>query len=171
MILKRSIILDSMTTSIGMEGAFWEEVDRRSTQAGMSWQDYTRQLLTRIADGGNRSASVRVALLRQLVEEVGFWHGPQIESWWRLRTPSASREFGLRGTRLTVGRSSDNDIVVADPEVSRRHFMLVFDGDFWRAVDLDSKDGFRIKGRRIEAARMDLETLVCFGDSELSLLY
>ena len=35
---------------------------------------------------------------------------------------------------LTMGRSPDNDIVVADPYVSRAHAYLKFDGGQWRLI-------------------------------------
>jgi hypothetical protein len=37
---------------------------------------------------------------------------------------------------VTMGRSPDNDIVVADPYVSRAHAYLKFDGDQWRLIAL-----------------------------------
>ncbi len=39
----------------------------------------------------------------------------------------------LRSSPVTVGRAEDNDLVLADPEVSRHHARLEPDGQGWRA--------------------------------------
>jgi hypothetical protein len=41
-------------------------------------------------------------------------------------------------TRLTIGRSEDNDVVVTDPYVSRAHAYLQFEpaGDTWRIISI-----------------------------------
>ena len=63
--------------------------------------------------------------------------------------------LALDARRLTVGRAAENDLVLADPEVSRHHARLEADGDGWRVVDLDSTNGTWVNGARVVEARID----------------
>jgi Protein of unknown function (DUF3662)/FHA domain len=56
---------------------------------------------------------------------------------------------------VVVGRSSACDLVVDDPNVSRRHVEIRPDGDGWTALDLGSTNGTELNGRRIERARLE----------------
>ena len=50
----------------------------------------------------------------------------------------------------TFGRDSSCDIVISDPAVNRRHMQLAFeDGGKCYCVDLNSKNGTFVNGRRI----------------------
>jgi predicted DNA-binding ribbon-helix-helix protein len=170
MIKKRSIIIDGGVTSISMEPAFWEEVDRRASQKGLAWQDYMRRLLSDIKDVPNRSAAVRETLVNLLRAETRQESPQQMRAWWLLQTPDGEREIVTRGGRVLIGRIAANDIVVDDPEVSRKHLMLVFDGDNWWAVDLDSKNGIRVRGRRISSVQIEKGVPLEFGKSQLVLI-
>jgi pSer/pThr/pTyr-binding forkhead associated (FHA) protein len=54
----------------------------------------------------------------------------------------------LRGV-LVVGRVASNDIVIASPNVSRRHFEIRATGDGVRVTDLGSSTGTELNGRRL----------------------
>ena len=69
----------------------------------------------------------------------------------------------LRSRMVTVGRAEDNDLVLADPEVSRHHARLEPDGESWRAVDLGSTNGTWINGVRLNAATIAAGDEVAFG--------
>ena len=170
MINKRSILLKGVSTSISMELALWEQIDRRARERNLAWQGYVRQLLEGCQPTNNRSSSVRETLVRELIEENTQVAEQQLESWWQLQTPSGKRDFGARGTLLVVGRSAISSIVVDDPDVSRRHFMLVFDGVYWRAVDLDSRNGIWLNKKRHNAVRMTIGSYLDFGSSKIRFL-
>jgi len=51
---------------------------------------------------------------------------------------------------VTVGRSRQCDIVLSDPNVSRRHAEIRPHGDAWVLTDLGSTNGSLINGRRVE---------------------
>src|SRR5688572_15293701 len=52
-----------------------------------------------------------------------------------------------------IGRSRDCDVVLADPNVSRRHAELTPDGrNGWQVRDLGSTNGVKVNGRRIDGA-------------------
>jgi predicted component of type VI protein secretion system len=65
-----------------------------------------------------------------------------------------SRLIALDGPRLTIGRSTDNDVALAgDNEVSRFHALLDRMGSGWFVRDLSSKNGTFVNGVRIGGER------------------
>ena len=54
------------------------------------------------------------------------------------------------GTRLAIGRSSKNELVLADLSLSRQHAELVPVDDDWKIQDCGSRNGTFVNGRRIE---------------------
>jgi predicted component of type VI protein secretion system len=65
-----------------------------------------------------------------------------------------SRVVMLEGSRLAVGRVSDNDLVLAsDPEVSRFHALFESVASGWCLRDLSSKNGTFVNGERLGGDR------------------
>jgi ABC-type multidrug transport system ATPase subunit len=58
------------------------------------------------------------------------------------------RDIPLKRQVLTVGRASDNDIVLPQPYVSSHHGRFTFQRGVWHYRDLDSTNGTYINGRR-----------------------
>lgn len=59
------------------------------------------------------------------------------------------REFVLTKPETGVGRGTDNEIVLTDIAVSRRHFILTFDGRIFGVRDLGSGNGTILNGQRV----------------------
>jgi DNA-binding SARP family transcriptional activator len=59
------------------------------------------------------------------------------------------RSVELRDT-VRVGRTPDCDIVLNDPDVSRRHAEVLRHGADWAVRDLGSTNGTRVDGRRVQ---------------------
>jgi hypothetical protein len=55
--------------------------------------------------------------------------------------------FALEQDQVTIGRSADNDVIIRDGLVSRRHAKVHRAGDAWRVTDLGSSNGTRVNGR------------------------
>lgn len=72
------------------------------------------------------------------------------------RTPP--RWITLAGTALRVGRAPDNEVVIDDDGVSRRHCRLVLVDDVWRVEDMGSRNGVVWRGARVSGR------LLCSGD-------
>jgi len=56
----------------------------------------------------------------------------------------------LSGNRVVLGRSREADIVLQDPNVSRRHAELRREDGGWQVVDLGSTNGIKVNGRRVD---------------------
>jgi hypothetical protein len=73
----------------------------------------------------------------------------------------------LTGDRLVVGRSREADIVLEDPNVSRRHAELRLVGERWTITDLGSTNGVKINGRAVDRAELDPGDQIVLGTLEL----
>ena len=68
---------------------------------------------------------------------------------------AGGRRHVLSGSRVLLGRSRECDVVVYDPNVSRRHTELNADGDrVEHCVDLGSTNGMKVNRRRVGHARL-----------------
>jgi ABC transport system ATP-binding/permease protein len=78
-------------------------------------------------------------------------------------TRMASRELPIVGVqtvafdgdRLAIGRDPANDVVLADPNVSRFHAEVIREGDVVELVDLGSSNGTRLNGERTDRGRLE----------------
>lgn len=72
--------------------------------------------------------------------------------------------YELTSPRATVGRErSVADVVLRDPNVSRRHAMLTFTGSDWSIEDLDSTNGTLVNNRRVTRCPLRNGDLLTFG--------
>ena len=78
------------------------------------------------------------------------------------------RRSVLRGSRVVVGRSRDCDVVVSDPNVSRRHAELRRGEEGWSVVDLGSTNGVKVNGRRVAEARLGAGDRITIGVTDLT---
>jgi hypothetical protein len=64
---------------------------------------------------------------------------------------------------VTVGRAAENDLVLPEAGVSRRHARLEPDADSWRVVDLDSTNGTWRNGERVRRSLIGEGDELAFG--------
>jgi hypothetical protein len=57
--------------------------------------------------------------------------------------------FDLGGAVIAVGRASDNDVILDDPQVSRHHCQLKLQHGAYGFVDLQSRNGSRVNGQPV----------------------
>src|SRR4051794_12881711 len=78
------------------------------------------------------------------------------------------RRSVLSGERVLIGRSRECDVVLSDPNISRRHAEVRRDGDGWAVVDLGSTNGIKVNGRRVDQAALDPGDRITLGLTELT---
>lgn len=69
---------------------------------------------------------------------------------------TAGREFGLNRPVTTIGRRGDQDIVLADPSVSRAHARIEVTAEDTSIVDLNSTNGTLVNGHPVGTSRAAL---------------
>jgi adenylate cyclase len=67
----------------------------------------------------------------------------------RLRLQPGDHVVDLTQPDVLVGRQSDADLRMPQPDVSRQHCRFQFTGDNWQIVDLDSLNGVYVNGARV----------------------
>ena len=70
---------------------------------------------------------------------------------------------------VTIGRAPENDVVLGDLLVSRRHATLRRSGNQWELVDHNSANGTYVNGNRITSAVLGPDDVVGIGHQLLRL--
>jgi hypothetical protein len=73
--------------------------------------------------------------------------------------------------RITIGRTINNDVVLADTSISRLHAYVRRDGSAWVVADAGSKNGSSLRGIALPARKetaMPSRAQLRFGDVELT---
>jgi hypothetical protein len=85
----------------------------------------------------------------RLREELDQPRGPQPTG--RAMVLAEGKRLVVPASGAVIGRSRDADVVLADPNVSRRHAEVRPDGHGgWQVRDLGSTNGVKVNGRRID---------------------
>lgn len=63
--------------------------------------------------------------------------------------PNPGKNFPLEHNEMFIGRELGNDIVINDPEVSRRHARIFVQGSNYVIEDLGSTNGTTVNGQRL----------------------
>jgi len=80
--------------------------------------------------------------------------------------PNVGKVFALEPQEVLIGRDPACAVSVIDPEVSRKHARLVWDGEYFTVEDLGSTNGTFINGKRITAAHvLQIGDTVAFGEN------
>lgn len=67
---------------------------------------------------------------------------------WRPVVEIEGTRYAINSSSAVIGRSSEADITVADPGMSRRHLEIRVTGDRVSAVDMGSTNGFYVNGQK-----------------------
>jgi DNA-binding winged helix-turn-helix (wHTH) protein len=84
-------------------------------------------------------------------------------------------EHNPEQTRITIGRNSDNDIVLADPykKIGRHHCVLEREGDRWWLVDKNSANGTYLRQEGSSGSEVDVRdvgTILLHDGDQISIL-
>lgn len=78
-----------------------------------------------------------------------------------------THEVVVDGQGLSIGRAPDNDLVLADPRVSRRHARLVVRFGGLVLVDTDSRNGVAVNGQAVREIALGVGDEIRIGDALL----
>jgi Protein of unknown function (DUF3662)/FHA domain len=76
-------------------------------------------------------------------------------------------QFDLGGPLITVGRASDNDVIVDDPLVSRHHCQLKLQHGAYSLVDLGSRNGSAVNGQQVQEVALGPGDLIQIGSTTI----
>jgi pSer/pThr/pTyr-binding forkhead associated (FHA) protein len=68
----------------------------------------------------------------------------------KIKTKTTTYTYEAVKEVTTVGRSSDNDFVVPLEDMSRKHFQITIKGSYFFIMDLGSKNGVTVDGKRLK---------------------
>ena len=74
--------------------------------------------------------------------------------------------FPLFKKRLTIGRTQQNDIQLQAPHISRRHAVIMTEGDVTRVIDWGSKNGVYVNSQRVTEHFLASGDIVAIGDAK-----
>ena len=74
----------------------------------------------------------------------------------------------VSGDPFVIGRSRECDLVLDDPNVSRRHAELRRENGGWAVVDLGSTNGIKLNGKRSRGGRLNPGDEITLGLSRLT---
>jgi len=80
---------------------------------------------------------------------------------------SVARTIELTENLITIGRTDENTIRIEDINVSKRHGILVRDGDDYQLHDFKSTNGTFVNGERIMAVKLQHGASIRLGSVEL----
>src|SRR3954447_13696939 len=78
------------------------------------------------------------------------------------------RRTVVSGDRAILGRSRECDVVIDDPNVSRRHAEMRCSDGSWAVADLGSTNGIKVNGRRGERSELEPGDELSLGLSKLT---
>lgn len=76
---------------------------------------------------------------------------------------SEERKLALQKVPFSIGRKTENDLVISDPRVSREHAIIVQEIDGFYVVDKGSKLGTYVNGERVERHKLKRNDKLEFG--------
>lgn len=84
--------------------------------------------------------------------------------------PRKGMKHELSENRVSIGRGSDNSLVLPDLSVSRHHARLERQGERWLLVDQGSGNGTRVNGKGVERHALQHGDAIELGDSKVQFV-
>ena len=103
---------------------------------------------------------------RTMVFQVPVVEGP-VARLREIRPDGTQREIDLDGALLTIGRGSDNGLVIHDSRISRHHARLQARRGTLVLTDLGSTNGSRVNGERVDEVVLGEGDKIELGDTVL----
>lgn len=91
-----------------------------------------------------------------------------VRAFLLVRTDGAEQvRFDLGGPLISIGRASDNDVIVDDPEVSRHHCQLKLQHGAYGFADLGSRNGSWVNGQQVSEVALGPGDSIQIGSTEI----
>ena len=81
--------------------------------------------------------------------------------------PLRDKTFALEQESLSIGRDPGNQLHIDDPALSRRHCMVIREGERFKVRDLDSLNGTYVNQARIKEQVLNHGDQIALGDTVL----
>ena len=78
---------------------------------------------------------------------------------------SQAERWELKEHPIVVGRSGQAEVRVRDEGLSRRHFIIVQEGNDYVIRDLNSRNGTWLRGQRVTAEKLQHNDLILAGNT------
>jgi pSer/pThr/pTyr-binding forkhead associated (FHA) protein len=77
------------------------------------------------------------------------------------------RRHELTRSRTVIGRATDADVEIDDPNASRRHVEVLWDGTRAQANDLGSTNGTLLNGARLQSSALQPDSVIEIGKTNI----
>jgi hypothetical protein len=77
------------------------------------------------------------------------------------------QRYALASGRTIIGRGSEADIVIDDPNASRKHVEVLWDGTRAQANDLGSTNGTILNGAQLRSAALASDSVIMIGKTNI----
>lgn len=84
--------------------------------------------------------------------------------------PDYGAVYVITGTRTTLGRGEENDIMVSDLKASRKHAEFALTANGWQVTDTGSANGLLHNGKVTRSARIQSGDTLTFGETTLEFI-
>jgi hypothetical protein len=76
-------------------------------------------------------------------------------------------QFDLGSALISIGRASDNDVILDDPQVSRHHCQLKLQHGAYSLADLGSRNGSWVNGEQVSEVALSPGDMIRIGGTEI----
>jgi hypothetical protein len=117
-----------------------------------------------------QSGVITLSIDREIEQTMPGRESPPVPSEYQL-FPLTKKPGASFPDRITIGRTSNNDIVIGDTSVSRLHAYVRRDGNQWVVADAGSKNGSWHAGKSLAARKeipLSSPAELRFGDVDLT---
>ncbi|MDA3963876.1 MAG: protein kinase [Planctomycetota bacterium] len=80
--------------------------------------------------------------------------------------PDAGHEYPLNKEKVVFGRRSGCEVQIMDSMASREHFIVRQDGKLFTCIDLESRNGTRVNGRKVTERQLEFGDRIRVGEVE-----